>query len=168
MNAIGDPIRRCQQKSSVFVSIHAPGKGATVTPVAVQLGTVRFQSTRPGRARPARLCPGAERFHRFQSTRPGRARRFSAWPGTVAMCSFNPRAREGRDMHPADINALIIKFQSTRPGRARPKMICSMRYWRYSFNPRAREGRDSAVDAGGRRSAGFNPRAREGRDVNEG
>ena len=54
---------------------------------------------------------------------------------------FNPRAREGRDVMRVSTMLLISRFQSTRPRGARlwrrATAICPP-----SFNPRAREGRD--------------------------
>ncbi len=83
---------------------------------------------------------------------------------STTQASFNPRAREGRDLH-------LSQEQIRRP----------------SFNPRAREGRDSHVQWVAARNIVsihapvkgatsvpspqliavwcFNPRAREGRDV---
>ena len=60
------------------------------------------------------------------------------------MCSFNPRAREGRDHR----------------GGAPPRRSGG-------FNPRAREGRDTAMVFSWVFGDGFNPRAREGRDLRE-
>ena len=57
--------------------------------------------------------------------------------------SFNPRAREGRDLDFAALNRASLR----------------------RFNPRAREGRDLDFAALNRASLRrFNPRAREGRD----
>ena len=105
--------RRCRR-----VSIHAPAKGATravldrvqtnigFNPRAREgrdassgdliLSQGWFQSTRPRRARRPGLIPTRKR-NRFQSTRPRRARRRSAESALALPCSFNPRAREGRD-----------------------------------------------------------------------
>ena len=99
------------------VSIHAPAKGATTQYVFAFNGK-QFQSTRPRRARPAARS-GIHRSNR----------------------SFNPRAREGRD----------VEFKS-----AAAALLC--------FNPRAREGRDWRRQPSNRSRQCFNPRAREGRD----
>ena len=56
--------------------------------------------------------------------------------------SFNPRAREGRD--------LTLRTLSCASA---------------CFNPRAREGRDPSTRRFPRLHARFNPRAREGRDA---
>ena len=56
---------------------------------------------------------------------------------------FNPRAREGRDYRPININLVLL-----------------------SFNPRAREGRDVCFSQRlFNLFSCFNPRAREGRDM---
>ena len=78
---------------------------------------MKFQSTRPRGARHSLLTDEFQEAM-FQSTRPRGARRaFSSIKNPS--CSFNPRAREGRDISGADDD---------------PRLRC--------FNPRAREGRD--------------------------
>ena len=108
--------RRSPQKTQV--SIHAPARGATVLFFSTENAKTSFQSTRPR---------GARRFvveqvfieDLFQSTRPRGARRM----GSV-------RA------------AFIGQFQSTRPrGARRGDHAYKVRQNR-RFNPRAREGRD--------------------------
>ncbi len=123
---------------SIFVSIHAPARGATVE-MFRKATVVQFQFTRPRGARPPM------RGHRLFSP------------------SFNSRAREGRDrwfsedfqrrfvsIHaPArgatkysSLFAVSVLFQFTRPRGAR--RIRQSRHCRYPFcfNSRAREGRD--------------------------
>jgi len=79
----------------------------------------------------------------FQSTRPGRARPF--WMTRDSRTwSFNPRAREGRDLTSASVSQTLPLFQSTRPGRARRPSLQRLTVTR-SFNPRAREGRDLSM-----------------------
>ena len=95
----------------------------------------RFQSTRPYGARPA--CGSPHGWTMFQSTRPYGARRMRC--RTCHVCSFNPRARTGRD-------GSGLSQTSVR------------------FNPRARTGRDVRVNSCDSISR-FNPRARTGRDV---
>jgi len=120
-----------------------------------------FQSTRPRGAR-LRYTEIDNNIFQFQSTRPRGARRdFTLAP--AFFCSFNPRAREGRDIRDnvympqgrlfqstrprgARRNGLCIGvrpdgFQSTRPRGARLFKRC-YRIRKNSFNPRAREGRD--------------------------
>ena len=104
--------------SAYHVSIHAPARGATLD-FAI-------------RSAPADM---------FQSTRPRGARQPLAH-ADAARCSFNPRARAGRDGRHAAVN---------RAGRC--------------FNPRARAGRDACQCVRLVRRRGFNPRARAGRDV---
>ena len=79
------------------VSIHAPARGATCNPGPCEHRRTEFQSTRPRGARPA-------------ETRS---------PDT-SFLSFNPRAREGRDVKHRIITVCEIMFQSTRPRGARP------------------------------------------------
>jgi len=99
-----------------------------------------FQSTRPRGARPTAdtICA---RLEKFQSTRPRGARpappppphapapvsiHAPAWGATViarapnsAGCSFNPRARVGRDRWQSAMRLKMARFQSTRPRGAR-------------------------------------------------
>ena len=77
----------------------------------------------------------------FQSTRPRGAR---LGLSLIMPCSvsFNPRAREGRD---------IFLPRDARKG--------------LRFNPRAREGRDFGTFVAPDWGWSFNPRAREGRDT---
>ena len=141
------------------VSIHAPARGATCAPCPRRSRTM-FQSTRPRGARPVfgRAGGSAGAFQstrprgarllsltsdtaktRFQSTRPRGARHNPAGGGGDSG-GFNPRAREGRDLHetrlfistavsihapargatfvPANRRASAA-FQSTRPRGAR-------------------------------------------------
>ena len=69
------------------------------------------------------------------------------WEWTNTCCtSFNPRAREGRDIEPSTANAAAIGFQPARPRGARQSngdtaLVAE------GFNPRAREGRDAAAEA---------------------
>ena len=60
----------------------------------------------------------------------------------VAGASFNPHAREGRDLW-------HLSMKQTHESR---------------FNPHAREGRDGHPSAAPSLAHGFNPHAREGRD----
>ena len=80
-----------------------------------------FQSTRPRGARHSASVAGTKPVRKFQSTRPRGARRAGRL-GVYPCRSFNPRAREGRD--------IFSQYQ------------CLLNL--YSFNPRAREGRDTA------------------------
>ena len=56
--------------------------------------------------------------------------------------SFNPRAREGRDIGFDRQPISIGSFQSTRPRGARHECSNDKRILEPCFNPRAREGRD--------------------------
>ena len=97
------------------VSIHAPAWGAT-------------HGTRP---------PGLRIL--FQSTRPHGARQCRQSRKT-RRCSFNPRARMGRDLN-RQRRVTMITFQSTRPHGARPDECIRIPAGE-GFNPRARMGRD--------------------------
>ena len=85
-----------------------------------------FQSTRPRGARRGETVHAA-REKVFQSTRPRGARHT---PSTVRAAdrSFNPRAREGRDLYRVMNSSHVTLFQSTRPRGARRSktfMVCA-------------------------------------------
>ena len=120
------------------VSIHAPARGATHGIVTL-VTDLQFQSTRPRGARRRLPAVGA------------------------GAGSFNPRAREGRDLsrdaqcrrcavsiHAPARGATIFRGGSAADSRlsihapARGATMCSASLRRHdrNFNPRAREGRD--------------------------
>jgi len=80
----------------------------------------------------------------FQSTRPRGARRRQR-RGIQKVCSFNPRARVGRDAPEVKPFVAPEKFQSTRPRGARPLTTCSPLALLCRFNPRARVGREETL-----------------------
>ena len=102
------------------VSIHAPARGAT----------------KGGCRRPHPV--------QFQSTRP-RGARLRGKQGQHHHCSFNPRARAGRDTIRGVERENDEMFQSTRPRGARPAGS-TPEGPRTGFNPRARAGRDRRRD----------------------
>ena len=167
------------------VSIHAPGRGATILPLMVEL-LRRVSIHAPGR--------GATKSHRRQEliqrsfnsrTREGCDSlwcRRSPWP----RC-FNSRTREGCDPFSGPSVILIYGFQFTHPGGVR-RLLLSLRIRQScGFNSRTREGCDKpertlsgrlkvSIHAPGRgatsfnflrftRSSGFNSRTREGCDL---
>ena len=124
-----DASRRAHWRVS-HVSIHAPARGATGRTLRAG-AAYRFQSTRPRGAR-HRGFSVSERTRVFQSTRPRGARR-DLLRQIHILCSFNPRAREGRDVP-------VAVMPDVPP---------------VSFNPRAREGRDGGWPTGSRRRGTF-------------
>ena len=106
----------------VYVSIHAPARGATLK-YSIRVHKDRmFQSTRP---RGARLPYNHGALH-------DRAR-------------FNPRAREGRDCSGHFAEGQRQGF-NPRAREGRDKPFVRSRLATPSFNPRAREGRDMIVN----------------------
>ena len=121
------------------VSIHAPARGATLTAENFSV-VVTFQFTRPRGARqiPADVVDAADEF---QFTRPRGARR-SASSGSSRTCSFNSRAREGRDA----FNMLLEDLEWVsihEPARGATKDARILFRPKAGFNSRAREGRDA-------------------------
>ncbi len=110
----------CLSVRPVYVSIHAPARGATL-PMIYCFAVCAFQSTRPRGAR--RGLPSEVIYHaRFQSTRP-RGARLASRANVVAVSVFqSTRPRGARHM-----SSLIAsdppRFQSTRPRGARRRFI---------------------------------------------
>jgi len=62
-----------------------------------------------------------------------------------AMTSFNPRAREGRDLHKEKKHVTLTSVSIHAPGKGATKNRIIIQRNRIGFNPRAREGRDVAI-----------------------
>ena len=137
--ARGATIKTKQKLYFAEVSIHAPARGATASGYLEDADAL-FQSTRPRGAR-LRIYLKTPMVTRFQSTRPRGARPTSASP-CCRKCCFNPRAREGRDLHGETIEEMRQEFQSTRPRGARLTG---------RFLPRSRSGFQSTRPRGARR-----------------
>ena len=97
------------------VSIHAPTRGATQSPLVLH-----------------RLCCFNPRAHERRDPFRHRSLRW--------FYSFNPRAHERRDLFSEKTNDSVL-FQSTRPREAR-LLTLSLPLSQLGFNPRAHERRD--------------------------
>ena len=114
----GSDVRNLTQHSGrIFISIHAPARGATLPFLPSYFRHHSFQSTLP---RGERLLCGAnlKLVIQFQSTLP-RGERRNTQPRSAERRNFNPRSREGSD--DAGAEACYIAAH---------------------FNPRSREGSD--------------------------
>ncbi len=109
-----------------MVSIHAPARGATCSPLFQGLNPAVFQSTRPHGARPAGTTPRVRR------------------------AGFNPRARTGRDPVSVDRSPAPFCF-NPRARTGRDQLHRTRGHWSTRFNPRARTGRDQRVERVGHR-----------------
>ena len=145
-----------------MVSIHAPAKGATQ---ANSDDNLPYEGFNP-RAREGRDGIFAGLFLaklRFQSTRPRRARLTIAWTAGFLQTFQSTRPRRAR-LCILSIIVSFMPFQSTRPRRARhdhrrlhlPRRDVSIHAPAKGATFRTRRG--------GGREPSFNPRAREGRD----
>ena len=105
------------------------------------LSVVMFQSTRPRGARPARVWqPLISIGVSIHAPARGATRQKLLDKGREA--SFNPRAREGRDVVRWSDRSASARFNPrAREGRDRWKRYHLCGLW--CFNPRAREGRDN-------------------------
>ena len=144
----------------LFVSIHAPARGATFSN--------HFQAARRAVSihAPARgaTCFQSDptRFAEFQFTRPQGARhRLNRL--IRLLTSFNSRARKGRDMM-NNLKNIKEEFQFTRPQGARQGRTTRPPRTSLSFNSRARKGRDETGRPRRADNCSFNSRARKGRD----
>ena len=130
----------CHWKHSFTVSIHAPARGATAYGEIVTRRVVRFQFTRP---QGARLL--LQRASSLRCSFNSRARKGRDWVklrcDDVSTC-FNSRARKGRDSAATARPSVGRLFQFTRPQGARREDICATSD-SFGFNSRARKGRDT-------------------------
>ena len=84
------------------------------------------------------------------------------FPICPMMCSFNSRARKGRDFElNADQDLERVSIHAPARGATKTK---SLNRRRRSFNSRARKGRDQKTHGIFAIGDGFNSRARKGRD----
>ena len=104
----------------LFVSIHAPARGATS---GFHLEDFTYE---------------------FQFTRPRGARRGTVTLDATEKEGFNSRAREGRDHYFVYDKEYLRQFQFTRPRGARRGKLINVEGGK-CFNSRAREGRDTGV-----------------------
>ena len=123
---------------SDVVSIHAPTRGATGTPVCP--ASPRGFNPRAHAGRDLQK-EGHEAYLVFQSTRPRGARLASRERKTHCLVSIHAPTRGATMMGVAA--GRITRFQSTRPRGARLNEPLWLEY-RGSFNPRAHAGRDPA------------------------
>ena len=127
----------------MFISIHAPAKGATIT--STYRGSYSIISIHaPAKGATSFGVNHVSAIIKFQSTLPRRERRF-------LMCGCHPTPH--------------ISIHAPAKGATR-----GAPYWLDAdnhFNPRSREGSDSGCMAIWIRSCNFNPRSREGSDGRE-
>ncbi|SDZ33316.1 hypothetical protein SAMN05421547_11866 [Delftia lacustris] len=126
--------------ATVYVSIHAPARGATSKRRPRKSRPCAFQSTRPHGARPG-AEPLTDGIGHVSIHAPARGATGAAVGPAAARACFNPRARTGRDIKRGVRVGSRPKFQSTRPHGARLCGTSATMRWK-SFNPRARTGRD--------------------------
>ena len=122
----------------VVVSTHAPAWGATDSYVQ-QWYKAKFQPTRPHGARPTQPYINTP-LYTFQPTRPHGARR-QPTPKARATCSFNPRARMGRDILSTP-GGQFKKVSTHAPAWGATSRAFTLSLSSFGFNPRARMGRD--------------------------
>ena len=169
---------------SINVSIHAPARGATYIKIE-RLYRIYVSIHAPARGATGDDVAGAAQ-HGVSIHAPARGATPLLLASRVSMWSFNPRAREGRDMRRRHLgyaenvsihapargatlasvgnSPVFGEFQSTRPRGARP-VCCAARRTRPEFQstrPRGARRRANEMTADELR---FNPRAREGRDI---
>ena len=178
---VSDALRNDEVQSCIYVSIHAPVKGAThgFLP-GRQISLVSIHAPVKGAT-----CCSAAQFCSTAGFNP-RSREGSDLPACLPAClvsihapvkgatrqradflavakGFNPRSREGSDgtiswarrFFPVSIHAPV------KGATLRDRRICA-RLGR--FNPRSREGSDNTARIGRPVPGCFNPRSREGSD----
>ena len=123
----------------IYISIHAPARGATHDGSPVS-NTNGFQSTLPQGERPCRAIKMASRGY------------------------FNPRSRKGSDRQPQAGYGKGHKISIHAPARGATSCAPCGRFYVANFNPRSRKGSDHFLDCCIYLVPDFNPRSRKGSD----
>ena len=106
------------------ISIHAPTRGATGAEALVYSMEEIFQSTHPRGVRPA-----SDGIHQssnciFQSTHPRGVRRLDMYANFFERQDFNPRTHAGCDLSSLSEQCRLLTFQSTHPRGVRRLGLC--------------------------------------------
>ena len=152
---------RCRE-IALFVSIHAPGWGATMHMSACGRSQIGFNPrTRVG-------CDIAGRdaldLQDVSIHAPGWGATTLALFICCAQNCFNPRTRVGCDYSAISGFCFFLEFQSTHPGGVRPVSFRTPGPRYASFNPRTRVGCDGILSSVYFYNICFNPRTRVGCD----
>ena len=155
------PLPHQGDRAPGLVSIHAPGRGATLDEVYLRLIFIRFNSrTREGCD--TDLPSRSNSLIQFQFTHPGGVRLISRLPAPLCCESFNSRTREGCDIKIVG-DLAVVAFQFTHPGGVRRHTAYLTRR-ALGFNSRTREGCDLFMINIFLHLSCFNSRTREGCD----
>ena len=131
--------RTYRNDSTPLVSIHAPGRGATVLGELHRWGSV-FQFTHPGGVR-HKLLTTKDTRQWFQFTHPGGVRRVRrGWYGYVRHVSIHAPGRGATSLYTSSMPRNL--FQFTHPGGVRHPGGGGGCNWSGRFNSRTREGCD--------------------------
>ncbi len=161
-----DERRRNKDLVQMYISIHAPARGATLSPVLVRAKDI-FQSTLPqGERREFLEVP--EGGELFQSTLPqGERPRINHSNLCYMIISIHAPARGAtRILHLRYL--LFYLFQSTLPQGERRCPFGKFPFSSNDFNPRSRKGSDHFPFANSPLFHYFNPRSRKGSDTTPG
>ena len=113
--------RRWLSNCGYPVSIHAPGRGATLSRVSATPWRV-VSIHAPGRGA-TELCTCTSSTSKVSIHAPGRGATLAKLTKIVLdVLRFNSRTREGCDYHHSKYHHLMAKFQFTHPGGVRPAL----------------------------------------------
>ena len=146
---------------ALFVSIHAPTRGATSSS-SISSDAYMFQSTHPHGVRRYSKVASFSR-NEFQSTHPhGVRRRCISRPHRLLAVSIHAPTRGATQVKTYRVSVLH-PFQSTHPhGVRQAPHKDSLRLYR--FNPRTHTGCDNRENKDNKPNKGFNPRTHTGCD----
>ena len=123
-----------------MVSIHAPGRGATISVLDILDTWLLFQFTHPGGVRRVHLASPISYACFNSRTREGCDKINSVV--AIVLVRFNSRTREGCDLQGLPAFLLIEEVSIHAPGRGATASALSISPSPESFNSRTREGCD--------------------------
>ena len=129
----------------LFISIHAPTRGATVEGQRYLERNVEFQSTLPREERLGKVCCDIKRI-KISIHAPTRGATINIGNKIHWIIYFNPRSHERSDVKSKSKKGWCIIFQSTLPREERRQQDILSLVSLY-FNPRSHERSDDLTQA---------------------
>ncbi len=148
---------------SLWISIHAPAKGATYDYVCHRPILHEFQSTLPRRERPHYKIYWSL-IRQFQSTLPRRERPFNL-PMFQHQTQFQSTLPRRERRTPPDCHHASMQISIHAPAKGATLITINSYGMSLNFNPRSREGSDILPNGIVVIASNFNPRSREGSDM---
>ena len=145
---------------SIYISIHAPTRGATLEKqyVNIQRDISIHAPTRGA----TQSCKGRNPFFQFQSTLPQGERPIFEFYA-IGNSNFNPRSHKGSDLHGRLPEAVPRYFNPRSHKGSDTVTVCKEDFLGY-FNPRSHKGSDIFLLFSSVVLINFNPRSHKGSD----